>query len=202
MASAFYRKTAKDIIPIEHEVSRYLGYTKANPPDNTVHTMIQEAITQMGLVLRPQAVYDTFPLTHTGIQTLQFAGLKLDSKDLSYNLQNCTHIVIFAATIGAQVDTLIRRAVASDSAKAAILQATGAMYIESFCDDFNAMITQEQKNAGHKTHPRYSPGYGDVPLAVQKHIFSVLQCTRIGLSLMDTLIMSPEKSVTAFIGIE
>ena len=50
--------------------------------------------------------------------------------------------------------------------------------------------------------PRFSPGYGDVSLEVQKDFFRLLPCQRIGLTLMDTLIMSPEKSVTAFIGIK
>ena len=42
---------------------------------------------------------------------------------------------------------------------------------------------------------------GNVELSVQKEFFRLLPCTRIGLTLMDTLIMSPEKSVTAFIGV-
>ena len=50
--------------------------------------------------------------------------------------------------------------------------------------------------------PRFSPGYGDLPLEVQKSVFAVLDCPRkIGLSLNDSLLMSPSKSVTAFAGI-
>ena len=40
-------------------------------------------------------------------------------------------------------------------------------------------------------------------LEVQRHFFSLLPCTqRIGLTLTDSLVMAPEKSVTAFIGME
>ena len=50
--------------------------------------------------------------------------------------------------------------------------------------------------------PRFSAGYGDLSLSVQKDIFSVLDCARkIGLTLNDSLIMSPSKSVTAVVGI-
>lgn len=50
--------------------------------------------------------------------------------------------------------------------------------------------------------PRFSPGYGDLPLSAQREIFAVLDCgKRIGLMLNDSLLMSPSKSVTAFVGI-
>lgn len=117
-------------------------------------------------------------------------------------MRDCSSVVLFAATIGAGVDSLIRRTQVQDGARAAVMQAVGAMFIESFCDDFNDTIKNKAISEGKKTHPRYSPGFGDVSLTVQKQFFSLLQCNKIGLPLMDTLIMSPEKSVTAFIGIE
>jgi len=50
--------------------------------------------------------------------------------------------------------------------------------------------------------PRFSPGYGDLPLETQREIFDVLDCSRrIGLMLNDSLLMSPTKSVTAFVGV-
>ena len=89
-----------------------------------------------------------------------------------------------------------------DPSYSSICQATGAMYIETFIDNLNAHIKEEANNEGLTTMPRYSPGYGDVPLSIQKDFFRLLNCKRIGLSLMDSLIMAPEKSVTAFIGIK
>lgn len=50
--------------------------------------------------------------------------------------------------------------------------------------------------------PRFSPGYGDLAIDAQKDIFALLDCERqIGLTLGDSLLMSPGKSVTAFAGI-
>jgi hypothetical protein len=83
----------------------------------------------------------------------------------------------------------------------AILQAIGAMYIEEVVDFVNNQINQIEKGQNKSTRPRFSPGFGDVSLEVQKDFFSLLPCSKIGLTLMDTLIMAPEKSVTAFVGI-
>ena len=127
--------------------------------------------------------------------------MTLHSKDLGANLKDCSKVALVAATIGPQVDALIRRYSSTDSVYASILQATGAMYIEEVVDLLNAEIKKIAEAQGLKTRPRYSPGYGDVPLDIQRDFFRLLPCTRIGLTLMDTLIMAPEKSVTAFIGL-
>ena len=51
--------------------------------------------------------------------------------------------------------------------------------------------------------PRFSAGYGDFPLSAQKEIFGMLDCARqIGLTLNDSLLMSPTKSVTSIVGLE
>ena len=109
---------------------------------------------------------------------------------------------MFAATVGASVDMMVRRAQQCGSADAAIMQGTGAMFIESFVDELNEHLCHDYESKGCRLRPRFSPGYGDVPLEIQKYFFSLLPCSKIGLSLMDSLIMAPEKSVTAFIGIE
>ena len=55
---------------------------------------------------------------------------------------------------------------------------------------------------GMRAAAALSPGYGDLALDVQKDIFALLDCERqIGLTLGDSLLMSPGKSVTAFAGI-
>ena len=81
-----------------------------------------------------------------------------------------------------------------------MFQALGAERIESLCDTFCNDMNNE---LGVRLKPRFSAGYGDLPLEVQKDIFRVLDCPRkIGLTLNDSLLMSPTKSVTAIVGIE
>lgn len=173
------------------EIYRFAGFPpKVLPPQN-ICNLAEECMNQLRPCLRPNLVYETF-------QKSDLEPIISRSKNLSANLEGCTRVVMFAATIGAQVDSVIRATQKIDAAKSGILQATGAMFIESFVDVFNKMISSQ--NSGN-TKPRFSPGFGDAPLDLQKHFFNLLPCSKIGLSLMDTLIMAPEKSVTAFIGI-
>lgn len=192
---------SKYFSPDFKEVARYLGYSRTVSPDQDVSGLMEKAADEMAAIMKPQAVFEVFDLT-VGLESeLSFADVSLHSRDLSRNLAGCSKVALLAATLGPQVDALIRRHSSTDPVYASILQATGPMYIEELVDLVNEEIKKIAASQGLKTKPRYSPGYGDVSLEVQKDFFRLLPCTRIGLTLMDTLIMAPEKSVTAFVGL-
>ena len=205
----FFIPEKNQMSPVERdysETARYLGYQKISVPDVQISELIKTAATEMLEVIKPQAVYEQFDLKveydeAAGTGLVSFADVKIPSKDLARNLRDCSQVVIFASTLGSQCDLLIRRTQVKDQVKAAVFQATGAMYIEKCVDLLNEKIRREFEEQGYKVRPRFSPGFGDVSLEVQKDFFRLLPCNRIGLTLMDTLIMSPEKSVTAFIGL-
>lgn len=78
------------------------------------------------------------------------------------------------------------------------MQAIGAERIEALCDTF----CKDMEN-DFVLKPRFSPGYGNLPLQIQKDIISVLDCPKqIGLTLNSSMLMSPTKSVTAITGIK
>lgn len=185
------------------EAARYIGYSKIRLPDDTIMQMIKEACEKLMEVIKPQAIFEEFDLSFESQNEkniISFADVCFESKDLARNLQNCDKIYLLACTIGPQVDSIIRREQTLNAAMAAILQGAGAMFIEKLVDLSNMQIKMDAQKNGRITKPRYSPGYGDVPLSCQKDFFRLLPCTRIGLTLMETLIMAPEKSVTAYIG--
>ena len=83
-----------------------------------------------------------------------------------------------------------------------MLQAAGAMFIESYVEKLQDFFQSEEAKNKNAIRPRFSPGYGDVSLEVQRIFFELLDCQKnLALTLNDSLIMSPEKSVTAFVGI-
>ncbi len=128
--------------------------------------------------------------------------MQIESVDLRKNLTNCDSVVLFGATLGIGFDRLLTGYSSISPTKAVLLQAIGAERIESLCDTFCNELMKEKLKDGRALKPRFSPGYGDLPLSIQHTIFNVLDCPkRIGLTLNESLIMSPSKSVTAFVGI-
>lgn len=208
MQVAVHHRVSPDELPSnKKEVLRYLGYSKKDLLENetidfSTDKLVDSCMAEMKSVLKCQGVYSVFDLKVEG-KTISFADLSFESESLSINLKSCTKIVLLAATIGPGADLLIKKATKLDTAKAAVMQATGAMFIEEYVNLLNDKIAQEALAQNLKTKPRFSPGYGDVPLSIQKDFFRLLPCTqRLGLTLMESLIMAPEKSVTAFIGLQ
>ena len=180
------------------EVLRYAG-VKEETPDLSV--LLDEIEILAAPFLVGKVCWTEFTMERQD-HLLDLGFTKTDSESLQRNLTGCNRIVVFAATIGLGLDRLIARYSHLSPSKMLMLQAIGAERIESLCDVFCRQIQLDAAKIGLHPVPRFSPGYGDFPLELQKEIFRVLDCPRkIGLTLNDSLLMSPSKSVTAIVGL-
>ena len=133
---------------------------------------------------------------------LSIAGMKIQSRSLCRNLRDCKSAYLMAATLGIGPDRLIARASVAKMSRAVILQAAAAAMIEAWCDEVNQKIIKEAEDQGLYCRPRFSPGYGDFSLEYQKDFAQILRIQKeIGVSLTQSLLMMPSKSVTAVIGL-
>lgn len=127
----------------------------------------------------------------------------LKSKSLLTLLENCNEIIIFAATVGLEIDRYIAKQQKVSPVKALLANAYGAERIENLCNTFCNDIKEQLQTENRFITKRFSPGYGDFPLEAQKEMFALLDPNRqIGVSLNESLLMSPSKSVTAIMGIK
>ncbi len=122
--------------------------------------------------------------------------LKITSRSLAGNLAGCKEAIVFAATVGPGIDRLIRKYTKLDPVKALFMQAIGAERVETICNRFCDSYPQ-------KLRPRFSPGFGDLALSVQPDVLSITNARKnLSITLDEGFLMSPSKSVTAFVGIE
>lgn len=180
------------------EILRYAG---CNESTDGIAELIDSCIAEVRQSLTYKVCYREFPaLLCDDFCNLGFINVK--SADLRKNLAGCHSIVLFGATIGLEIDRLIAKYGKISPTKALIFQAIGAERIEALCDLFCKDIAEEKRISGFSTKSRFSAGYGDLPITLQKDIFKVLDSSKqIGLSLNSSMLMSPSKSVTAIIGI-
>lgn len=191
------------MIPIRPgELFRYLGYRKGAVPEGEVLARIEICEKQLQAAAEPRSLFLRVPVLHCPDGSLQIAGMEIRSRDLAGNLEGCQEVFLFAATLGLGPDRLISRASAGRVSDAVIYQAMSAEMIESYCNQENARLRELAAKEGLFLRPRFSPGYGDLPLDLQKDLLRILHAAKkIGLTLTDSLLMIPSKSVTAFIGI-
>ena len=179
------------------EILRYAGARQVTPE---ISALLKETLQEAQDCLCYHVCWQKLPVRAYNTE-LDLTFAKTQSERLRSHLEDCSHIILLGATVGIGLDRLIARYGKTAPAKALLLQAIGAERIEALCNAFSQKIRDAYAAEGLRTTSRFSPGYGDLPLELQQDIFRTLNCSRIGLTLNDSLMMSPSKSVTAIIGI-
>lgn len=185
----------------EVDLAEMLRYAACRTPDEAVTALAKESAAEGVGVLRPALCWREVPLRVEG-DTVDMGFTVFTSHKLADALAGCEGAVVFAATVGLDLDRLIARYGRLSPARGLMLQAFGAERIEALCDAFCAYLKEVYAPRGLVPRQRFSPGYGDLPLDGQRALFAVLDCHKeIGLYLNESLLMSPTKSVTAIVGL-
>lgn len=188
------------------EIARYMRMG-TGAPEGALADRVAELRDEAARILRPARVWRRVPLPKastdrsSGSGTSCVARWMTESHALASHLDGCHAAFLVCGTIGAQFDAFQRRVSVLSGADALIVQAAGAAFIEKWMDAVEGEIRGELA-AGESLVARYSPGYGDFPLAAQRELLEILDTPRgIGVSLTSTLTMVPTKSVSAVIGV-
>ena len=196
MNTTVLTKTYNNLPFDKKEILRYSNCKDLTPE---LEKLLNECIEEAKNIISYKVCYCVLPV-NIKESAIDFNAFKVNSEKLALNLKNCESAIIFGATLGTELDRLIMKYGKLSPTKALFFQSIGATQIETLCDSFTKDIKNEL-NVDLK--PRFSAGFGDLDLTYQKDIFKTLDCSKkIGLTLNDSLLMSPTKSVTAFVGIK
>ena len=185
-------------IPLR-EVLHFLGW-RGTPVDAPLLAQIRDLCDLAVWEVRPRMAERRFPLAPDG----SLAGTSMTPKgnDVRAMLAPCREAVLLAATLGAESERLLLRMQAKDAAQALVLDAVLSAAIEAVLDAREEAMRRELTAQGRYLTDRFSPGYGDMPLAQTREICEVLGAQRaIGLTVSAGGVMIPRKSVTAILGI-
>ena len=174
---------------IKKEALRYLGY-RGEPDEQTVSLL---------LCAEKEFSEKAAPSFCWRLMAKSECEHLLTGGDIKNHLKDSENVILFAATLGAAADRIIRAAEISDMAYAVVADAYASALIEDYCDRCEKIM---QEKAGGNFTFRYSPGYGDYPISVQSSFIKALSADKqIGLTATENHILLPRKSVTAVIGI-
>ncbi len=180
---------------LREETLRYLRYTDQVITQEQ-DALIDSAIAEVQEYASPRTVHRIFDLIEKDGLLAIDAELDLHFSDLQKLLSGCGSCLLIAGTLGVQLDQRMRYISRFDMAKYVIMDAAANALVEEICDKL-----QESLPFSSLTF-RFSPGYGDVPIALQKQLMQVLDAgRRIGLTLTSNLLMMPQKSISGIVGI-
>lgn len=165
---------------------------------------IDRTINEAFMICELKARYGIFDVKSNDGKNIVIGTETFVSESFCNLVKNCGKIVLFAVTIGDKLmekrqmfldDSEIFNAVVYDAVGSEIAE-EGAEYMHYFLGKIAA------SKGGSIMKRRFSPGYSDMSLEMQKKVFKLLNPEAIGIRLSSSCLMIPEKSVTAFVGIE
>ena len=185
-----------------------LRYFCAQSDDKSADTLLDAAYQKLKSELQPRFTMKRFECRIESEEegtvpslVLLDNGTVFHSKDLARYVGKARELFLFGATLGSGVDIALRRMALTSVAEAGAGQAVAAALIETYCDDCCEELRKRLPEGKHLKW-RFSPGYGDWSLEEQKILFPVLGCAHaIGLTLTESCMMAPVKSVTAVMAV-
>ena len=166
------------------EMLRYLGYT-GQKIDEDLARRIERVAREVEQTLEPHGVsqvfgVDTHARTAAGASCVRLVGtvVELTGDDIHRHLEDACAVALLAVTLGME------------------------RYVEAAADAVDAAIAADAARAGLVRNGRFSCGYGDCPLTAQGPIIDALDARRaLGITVTESCLLVPSKSITALIGL-
>ena len=184
------------------EILRYLGYKDSGVTER-MEQLLNRCEAETLKILQSKYIYRRFPV-EKGSDGIRIPGtaLVLFGNDIQEHLKNCNEIFLLGATAGVELDKRIRRYMVTEPDVGVVMDSCGIQAVEQIADLAEKEMEQEVSAEGCHLTWRFSPGDGDLPLETQRELVRVLDTHRkIGVSLTESCLMVPSKSVTAILGI-
>lgn len=185
--------------PDRAAVLNALGYG-GRAPDAATEERIQTALTRVTAAAEPRWVWKPYTLEWPPL--LVEAAFSLPGEDIRRHLAGCHRAVLLALTLGGGVEQAIRKAEVEDLALAVIMDTAASDLAERYADAAEGAVRGQMEAGGEYVTGRFSPGYGDLPIALQKELLEALGAPKaIGLTVSGSGILLPRKSITAVLGV-
>lgn len=185
----------------EINIKEMLRYAGLNKSQQFSEDLIRWACDEARVLIKPQAIWQKYQYAAGSMGEWQQTALI--GKGIVRHLQNSTEAVIMAVSIGQQLEQAVSRYFQQgEYTRGLLLDAAGTTAVETAADSVNQLIREQAAKNGMTITSRFSPGYGDWDITVQPEIVSLAKGEQIGITVTESCMLIPRKSITAVIGLQ
>ncbi len=195
-----YRSVDVAVTATEERVLNSLSNAENSSPSPRTLRTVQKSLKIVKEMGPAQAIWTVLPLHHHHNGTTLQGRIQLTSRKINRTFRHCSKAVVFAMTLGPEIDQLIEETQSKNVSRGVVLDRAASIAAEQTVEAFHKKVKQCCGPDMATTH-RYSPGYCDWPIDDQKRIASVLPLEKCGIRVGSTSLLQPRKSVTGIIGI-
>jgi hypothetical protein len=178
------------------------GYSSAAKIPIDDKDLLDALFPRMNALCSPQIALDELGvISHFAGELVVSGNIKFSSASLAKTMQGASRLSIYAATIGGAIERESTRAAEIGKYREALLwDSFGSEAAETLARRVSLIVRQRANAKGMGITPRFSPGYGDLPLETNKTILQLLDALAIGVESNANGLLLPRKSTTGFIG--
>ena len=177
------------LVPDERELAARLG-------GGCMMLSADESLEELYEIMRPRYSAVRVPVSYEDSAVL-IDGYRIESEGLMKNLSGAAEAYLIAVTLGTEVDTYLHRLGFLSGARHFAADAVASALAEAL-----VCLADRELSCSLDCRPRFSPGYGDLPLSYQEVLLERVNGeSLLGIRLTDTSFMLPSKSITAIMGI-
>jgi hypothetical protein len=185
------------------EVLRFQGYKKDRDiPDATVLALFDEALALGESLMEPRFVYRATKVTGQGPDVIQAGGEELHIPEIGRLWGPLETVGAGICTVGRAIEDRVRELWDErELPLAMMLDSVGSAAVESLAEYVNDLLCQAAIPAELKVTNRVSPGYAGWDTAEQVALFRLCPGLPIDVTLNDSCVMVPGKSISILVGI-
>jgi len=167
----------------ERRILRLIGYKKKHGMvKEPVHKLILEQKKKLVNLLQPAAIYTIIDYSQTNKHPI---------------FDQAQKVALCICTIGQKLEKEVQSLTQKNELlRALILDALGSEAVEEVAIQADKMLAEKAREMNLWPSKRFSPGYGKWNISEQRFIFKLLPGQEIGVSLRESCMMVPRKSIS------
>ncbi len=167
----------------ERRILRLIGYKKKHEMiKEPIHKLIIEEKRKLVNLLQPAAIYIIIDYSQT-------------NKHLIFD--HAEKVALCICTIGQNLEKEVQNLTQKNELlRALILDALGSEAVEEVAIQADKILAEKAREMNLWPSKRFSPGYGKWDITQQRFIFNILPGQDIGVSLRESCMMVPQKSIS------
>lgn len=173
--------------------------------DASLAENIASAIGECEMACGAKGIYSVFGISAgagRGPISVNGTAIELSGSDVRSRLFGARAVVIGAVTLGLSSENWLRRQKARSLSSYMLADAAASALVESAAEALERTARDDLGTSGWCLGPRFSPGYGDLPIDIQGPILDSLDAERqLGIRLTEEHLMIPAKSITFISGV-